>query len=45
MKKIAPAARRKFSFPSPIDVHAKRGDEQNNNETDEKPAALQSIKL
>jgi hypothetical protein len=45
MEKITPAPRGKFSLPRPIDVHAKRGDEQNNNETDEKPAALQSIKL
>jgi hypothetical protein len=39
------AARRKFSLPSPIDVRHQRSDEDDNKETDEKPTALQSIKL
>jgi hypothetical protein len=42
MEKITPAARRELSFPSPIDVHAEHGDEQNKKETDENPTALQS---
>jgi hypothetical protein len=42
MEKITPAVRRKFSFPSPIDVHSERGDEHDKKETDEKPTALQS---
>jgi hypothetical protein len=45
MEKITPAARREFSFPGPIDVHGERSDEQNKEETDEKPTALQSSKL
>jgi len=45
MKKITPAARREFSFPISIDVHAERCDEQNKKETDEKPTALQSTQL
>src|ERR1700731_2111157 len=45
MEKITPTARRQFSFPSPVDVHAERGDKQNKKETDEKPTALQSPKL
>jgi hypothetical protein len=44
MEKITPAARREFSFPSPVDVHAKRGDKQKD-ENDEKQAAFQSTKL
>src|SRR5438874_12702604 len=44
MEKITPAARRKFSFPTPIDVHGERGDEQNKKETDEKPTTFQSTK-
>jgi hypothetical protein len=45
MEKITPTARREFSFPSPIDVHRERSDEDNKEETDENPTALQSIKL
>jgi hypothetical protein len=44
MEKITSAARRQVSFPSPIDVHAEHGDEEDKKETDEKPAALQSPK-
>jgi hypothetical protein len=42
MEKIAPAARREFSFPGPIDVHCKHADEHNKKETDKKPTALQN---
>ncbi len=38
MEKITSAARREFSFPSPVDVHGERGDEQNNNGNDERQA-------
>jgi hypothetical protein len=34
-----------LSFPGPIDVHRECGDEDNSNETDEKPGAFQSPKL
>jgi hypothetical protein len=44
MKKIMPAARRKFSFPGPVDMHRERGDEQNEKEDDEWQSALQSTK-
>ena len=42
MEKITSAARRKFSFPGPVDVHRERGDKHNEKETDEKPTAFQS---
>src|SRR5205814_3412229 len=42
MEKITAAARREFSFPSPVDVHRERCDEHNKKESDERPAAFQS---
>src|SRR5205807_10656637 len=44
MKEITSPARRKWSFPSPVDVHCERSDEQKD-ENDERPATLQSTKL
>jgi len=45
MEKIMSTPRRQLSFPCPIDVHRECGDEDNSNETDEKPGAFQSAKL
>src|ERR1700730_17038241 len=45
MEEITPTARRQFSFPSPVDVHSERGDQQDEKENDERQAALQSTKL
>jgi hypothetical protein len=45
MEKISSAARRKFSFPGPVDVHRKRCDEHNKKEDDKRREALQSNKL
>src|SRR5205823_14596545 len=42
MKKITSAARPKFSFPGPVDVHSERGDEQKD-ENDERQAVFQGI--
>jgi len=42
MEKITPAARREFSFPSPVDVHSERSDEQKDKKNDERPPALQN---
>jgi hypothetical protein len=42
MEKLTPAARREFSFPSPVDVHGQRDDEQNKSENDERQAAFQA---
>src|SRR5207253_10004087 len=44
MKEVTSPARRKWSFPSPVDVHCERSDEQKD-ENDERPATLQSTKL
>ena len=45
MEKITPAARRKFSFPSPVDMHGERDDEQDKKGTDENPTPLQNPKV
>src|SRR5438552_19182289 len=44
MKEVTSPARRKWSFPIPVDVHCQRSDEQKD-ENDERPATLQSTKL
>src|SRR5262249_43397833 len=46
MEKKATAARRKFSFPTPVDLQShRRGDEQHSYRNDEWQPALQNIKL
>src|SRR5438552_7989969 len=44
MKEVTSTARRKWSFPSPVDVRCERSEEQKD-ENDERPATLQSTKL
>jgi hypothetical protein len=44
MEKITSAARRKFSFPGPVDVNSEYPDEQDKEKNDERQTALQSAK-
>src|SRR5262249_28383006 len=45
MEKIATAARRKFSFPTPVDLQSQCRNEQHSYRNDEWQPALQNIKL
>ena len=45
MKEVTSTARRKFSFPSPVDVDGDRADEQNHEKNDERQTTLQSAKV
>jgi len=45
MKEITSATRRKFSFPSPVDVQSERRYKQNKNKNDERQPAFQNPKL
>src|SRR5205807_7399579 len=44
MKEVTSTARRKWSFPIPVDVHCERREEQKD-ENDERPVTLQSTRL
>ena len=44
MEKVTSTARRKFSFPSPVDVNSEHPDEQDQEKNDERQTALQSAK-
>jgi hypothetical protein len=44
MEKVPSTARRKFSFPSPIDVNSEHPDEQDQEKNDERQTVLQSAK-
>ena len=44
MKEVTSTARRKFSFPSPVDVNSEHPDEQDQEKNDERQTALQSAK-
>ena len=44
MEEVTSTARRKFSFPSPVDVNSEHPDEQDQEKNDERQTALQSAK-
>ena len=44
MEEVTSTARRKFSFPSPVDVNSEDPDEQDQENDDERQTAVQSAK-